>query len=502
VRSLSAVVFASGASSLATEICASRLLAPYFGNSTVVWANVIGLILVYLSVGYWLGGRIADRHPSPRVLGLILVVASLLVAALPFIAHPFLDLALRGFAALSLGVVAGSFFSTLLLFAIPVSLLGMASPFALRLALTELSRAGRTSGRLSSLATVGAIVGTFASALLLIPAIGTQRTLLAAALLVALASLPLLTRGAALASLVIAGLLAVPPGTVKPVAGGVAERESPYQYVQVLRDGAKTVMRIGEGVADQSVYRPGAVLTGGEWDMPLIVPPLLGVSLHRALIIGNAAGSTARALAAMYPGVSIDGVELDPAVSELGRDYLREGSIAGLHVITADGRAFLATTTQRYDLIVVDAYRQTYIPFYMATQEFFGLLRTHLHRGGGIALNVERVPGDDRLVRAIGGTAATVFPQVWTWPALHFNELVFALDQPLTPRELNSRLSALPPALQSLAPLVESGAHTVAPSADPLTDDHAPVEWLTDRALLAYIAAGGRLDEQLLPTAP
>src|SRR5437879_10051298 len=134
---LGGVVFAAGAGSLATEICASRLLAPYFGNSTVVWANVIGLILVYLSVGYWLGGRVADRHPSPRVLGVILVVASLLVAALPFVAHPFLRLALQGFAAVSVGVVAGSFFATLLLFAVPVSLLGMASPFALRLALPE-----------------------------------------------------------------------------------------------------------------------------------------------------------------------------------------------------------------------------------------------------------------------------------------------------------------------------------------------------------------------------
>jgi predicted membrane-bound spermidine synthase len=378
----------------------------------------------------------------------------------------------------------------------------MASPFALRLALTELSRAGRTSGRLSSLATVGAIVGTFASALLLIPAIGTQRTLLAAALLVALVSLPLLLRGAALASIVIAGLIAIPPGAVKPVLGSVAERESAYQYVQVIRDGDRTVLRIGEGVADQSVYRPQAALTGGEWDMPLTVPPLLGVPLHRALIIGNAAGSTARALAVLYPGVSIDGVELDPAVSELGREYLGEGSIPGLHVISADGRAFLATTAQRYDLIVVDAYRQTYIPFYMATQEFFALLRAHLHPGGGIALNVERVPGDDRLVQAIGGTAATQFPQVWVWPALRFNELVFALDAPIAPDQIESRLLTLPGALQRLLPLVGREAHTVAPSTDPLTDDRAPVEWLTDRALLAYIAAGGRLDERLLPTAP
>src|SRR5450759_4446314 len=183
-RFLPFVVFAAGAGSLATEICASRLLAPYFGNTTVVWANVIGLILVYLSVGYWLGGRVADRHPHPRFLGGILLVAAAAISVLPFVAHPFLQLALQGFSALSIGVVAGSFFATLLLFSIPVSLLGMVSPFAVRLALRDVRTAGSVSGRLSSLATLGAIVGTFAPALVLIPAIGTQRTLLSAALLV------------------------------------------------------------------------------------------------------------------------------------------------------------------------------------------------------------------------------------------------------------------------------------------------------------------------------
>jgi spermidine synthase len=500
---LSAVVFAAGASSLATEICASRLLAPYFGNSTVVWANVIGLILIYLSVGYWLGGRIADRHPKPRVLGGILLTAALFVAALPFVAHPFLDLALRGFAAVSVGVVAGSFFSVLLLFSVPVSLLGMASPFALRLSLTDLQRAGRTSGRLSSLATVGAIIGTFASALLLIPGIGTQRTLLIAALVVALASIPLLARPATAVSIVIAGLLAVPPSVVKPTAGAIDERQSVYQYLQVIRDPeGKTVMRIDEGVADQSVYRSATPLSGGEWDMPLVVPPLLSTPLQRVLVIGNAGGTTARALAGEYPGVAIDGVELDQTVTDLGRQYLGEAAIPGLHVITADGRAYVATTSRHYDLIVVDAYRQAYIPFYLATQEFFALLRGHLNPGGGIALNVERVPGDDRLVQAIAGTAATAFPQVWVWPALRFNELVFALDRPVAAGDIRMRLSRLPTEVQVLASLVIDTVHIVAPTSDPLTDDHAPVEWLTDRAVLAYIAAGGRLNEQLLPTAP
>ncbi|MBV9099491.1 MAG: fused MFS/spermidine synthase [Candidatus Dormibacteraeota bacterium] len=502
-RVLPAVVFCAGAASLAVEICASRLLAPYFGNSTVVWANVIGLILIYLSVGYWLGGRIADRHPQAHVLGLLLVLAALATAVLPFVARPFLDLALRGFAAVSVGAVAGSFVATLLLFAIPVSLLGMASPFALRLSIREVERAGATSGRLSALATVGAIVGTFGAALLLIPAIGTQRTMLAAALLVAVISVPLWLRGAAPATALIAVLIALPPGVVKPQVGTLAERQTLYQFVQVVRtpDG-KVVMRTDEGVADQSVYRAGTVLTGGEWDMPLVVPPLLQRPVRSILVIGNAGGTTARALAGEYPGVRIDGVEIDPVLSDLGRQYMGMSAIPKLDVITADGRAFLKTTASTYDLIVVDAYRQTYIPFYLTTVEFFQLVRAHLNSGGGVALNVERVPGDDRLVQAVSGTLAGVFPQTWVWPALHFNELVVGLDTPIAASSIATRLQGLPAAVRVLAPLVVSSLRTVAPTGDPLTDDHAPVEWLTDRAVLAYIAAGGRLDEQLLPTAP
>jgi spermidine synthase len=497
------VVFIAGAASLAIEICASRLLAPYFGNSTVVWANVIGLILIYLAVGYWIGGRLADRHPTPRALGSLLLLASAAIAVLPFIAHPFLSLVLGDVSAASAGVVVGSFFAMLLLFVVPVSLLGMVSPFALRLSLADLSRTGRTSGRLSSLATVGAIAGTFGSALLLIPAVGTQRTMLIAALSAALAALPLLVRPAAVVVAAVGALLALPPSAPKPEVGTIAEREDAYQFVQVLRDpDGKVVMRTDEGVADQSVYRPDSALTGGEWDMPLVVPALMSAPPQRILVIGNAGGTTARALSAEYPGASIDGVELDPVVSELARQYMGMSSIPGLHVHTGDGRAFLATTDRRYDLVVVDAYRQTYIPFHLATEEFFTLIHDHLTSGGAVALNVERVPGDDSLVRAVSGTVAAAFPQVWLWPALRFNELVVGVTRRIDPGTLPERVAGLPPAVQPLAPLVVSDARVVARTSTPLTDDHAPVEWLTDRAVLAYIAAGGRLDEHLLPTAP
>ncbi len=502
-RALPFVVFAAGAGSLATEICASRLLAPYFGNTTVVWANVIGLILVYLSVGYWVGGRFADRHPHPRVLGGILLIAAGAISVLPFIAHPFLQLALQGFSALSIGVVAGSFFATLLLFSIPVCLLGMVSPFAVRLAMRDVGTAGAVAGRLSSLATLGAIAGTFAPALVLIPAMGTQRTLLCAALLTCAAAVPLLPRRAPLVAAVVTGLMLIPPGAVKPAVGAVLERETQYQYVQVVHaaDG-RTTLRLDDGLADQSVYRPGTVLTGGEWDMPLVVPSLLGHPLRGALVIGNAGGTMARALAHEYPGVRVDGVEPDPEVTAIGRTVMGMADVPRLRVVAGDGRAFLATTTRRYDLIVIDAYRQAYVPFWLVTQEFFELARRHLTPGGAIAFNIARVPGDDRLDRAVSGTLATVFPDVRVWPALRFNELVVGLDRRLTSANLDERLRALPDDLQVLAPLLTAQLETVAPLADPLTDDRAPVEWLTDRALLEEIAAGGRFSEDLLPTHP
>ena len=185
---LAVLVFVAGAGTLATEIAAARLLAPYFGSSSVVWANVIGLILLYLAVGYWLGGKIKDRRPQRGVLGGIVVVAAVLIAATPFAAQPVLSAAASGFDSVSVGVVVGSFLAALALFAVPVTLLGMVSPFAIRLALTDVSDAGRVSGRLYALSTVGSIVGTFIAALVAIQIFGTQRTMVGTAALLALAA--------------------------------------------------------------------------------------------------------------------------------------------------------------------------------------------------------------------------------------------------------------------------------------------------------------------------
>jgi len=500
---LGALVFGAGIGALATEITASRLLEPYFGSSTIVWANLIGVVLAALALGYWVGGRVADGHPRPSVLGFLVLGGALAVAAIPFVAKPFLDRTVQGLDQVSLGAVVGSFFSVLLLFAPPVVLLGMVSPFAVRLAVSDVALAGTVAGRLYALSTAGSLVGTFLPALVLIPAIGTQRTFLVTAALVAVSATFLLGIRYLVAAGALALLAFVPPGAVKAQAGAIHEETSLYQYIQVVqRPDRRRLLYLNEGVAVHSVWRPDSVLTGGEWDTYLALPPLLGRPLARVAILGNAGGTTARALGVFYPRAAVDGVELDPAVTRVGRRYFGLDDNPKLTVHTADARPFLRSTHERYDVIVVDAYQQPYVPFYLATQEFFRLARERLAPGGIVALNVAATPRDKRLVHALSGTLASEFPQVLEWPTLRFNTIVLGLTHPLGRSELVRRLRSGPPRLASLRRLLAREARPVRPSADPWTDDRAPVEWVTDRMIVSFALHGGKLEGPSLPTMP
>jgi spermidine synthase len=295
-------------------------------------------------------------------------------------------------------------------------------------------------------------------------------------------------------------LLLVPPGAVKAQADVIDEQTSLYQFIQVVqRPDGRRLLYLNEGVAVHSVWRPHTVLTGGEWDTYLALPPLLGRPLERVAILGNAGGTTARAIGVFYPRAKVDGVELDPAVTGVGRRYFGLDDNPRLTVHTADARPFLRTTPDRYDLIVVDAYHQPYVPFYLATREFFALVRERLAPGGIVALNVAATPHDKSLVHAISGTLATEFPQVLEWPALRFNTIVLGLTRPLSNRELTRRLRSGPARLASLRRLLAREARSVLPSSDPWTDDRAPVEWLTDRMIISFALHGGELEGPPLP---
>jgi spermidine synthase len=493
--SLTGVVFAAGVGSLATEIAASRLLAPYFGNSTIVWANVIGLILASLSLGYWLGGRLADLRPVPRALGAVVVAAACLIAVIPFVARPLLDLSVEGLDRVSAGAAIGSFFGVLILFVPPVVLLGMVAPFAIRLALTDVETAGAVAGRLYAVSTVGSLLGTFLSALVLIPAIGTQRTLLASAALIGAGGAVLLGPRWLVLAGALAALLLIPPGAVKGQAGLLFEGESRYQFIQVVEHDGVRRLYLDEGLATHSVWRRDDVLTGGVWDTFLAAASLVP-NLERIAILGNAGGTAARAFAHFYPAARIDGVELDPEVSDVGRRFFGMGEIPNLTVHDADARSYLRRADRRYDLIVVDAYRPPYVPFYLATEEFFDLVRKRLRPRGAVVLNVATTPDNHDLAKNVAGTLRTEFPQVITWQPLRFNQIVIGINGPV-----RRRVTIIP----AIAPLVENLRNTyrtAEPSGDPWTDDRAPVEWITDRMIVEFAAEGGRFEEEPLPTAP
>src|SRR5215210_3022 len=254
------LVFVVGAGSLGAEIAAVRLLAPYFGASTIVWANTIGIVLVALSVGYWLGGRLADRHPDMRSLCFTALVAAVLLAAVPFAADPLLDVAVDALDEISAGAFLGSLVAVLVLVAVPVLLLGTVSPWAIRLAVQSVEEAGTVAGRLYALSTAGSLVGTLLSALLLIPLVGTRRTFLVFALAIAVVSVLGLrpVRRWAAAPAVIAALIALPVGTLKAKTDADAhvihEAETEYQYARVLQydDGSRT-LELNEGQAQHSI---------------------------------------------------------------------------------------------------------------------------------------------------------------------------------------------------------------------------------------------------------
>jgi spermidine synthase len=497
---LGVVAFLVGGATLSTEISASRLLAPYFGASTVVWANIIGLTLAYLALGYWLGGRLADRRPEPRVLASILLVAAVALAVTAFAAPPLLRWAVEGVDSVAVGSVVGSFFAALALFAIPVTALGAAAPFLIRLALRGVEEAGRVSGRLYALSTAGSLLGTFLAALVLIPWVGTQRTIVATAACAALGSALLAGRAWVLAPVAAAALLAIPPAQVK---SAVFQTESEYQYIRVVSDGdGGRDLELNEGVVSHSAWRPNTVLTGRYWDLFLMPPSLLDHPARNLLVIGNAGGTIGRAYGRYYPGTAIDGVELDPELNAVARRWFGAGDNSRMRLIASDGRPFLQRTRKRYDLIFVDAYRQPYVPFYLATSEFVRLAREHLRPGGMIALNVAATPTDRKLSDAIGTTLLTAFPHVWRWRALQYNDVLFALREPVTRAELERRAGRAPGKVALLLPLFHERLVRVSPHGRPLTDDHAPVEWLTDRMILHEIERGGAHDEPPLPTAP
>ena len=495
-RSLLALVFVGGMSSLGAEIAAARLLAPYFGASTIIWANTIGVVLVALSIGYWYGGRIADRRPRDRDLRLVVLVAAVLLGIVPLVSDPFFDVVVGAFDRLDAGAFVGSLVGVLVLLALPLVLLGTVTPWALRLAINDVENAGTVAGRLYALSTVGSLTGVFLSALVLIPLVGVQRTFLVFAALLALtaASAATVPRAALAVPAVLLAALALPPGLTKPADEGkrvIAERETSYQYLRVIQDGPRRLLELNEGQAVHSIYDPRTVLTGGVWDGYLTLPlTVLGRSPKSMAMLGNAAGTVSRAYARHHPETVIDGVEIDGEVTDAGRELFGLEQNRRLTTYTEDARPFLRRTRRAYELIGIDAYRQPYIPFYLATREFFDLTRARLAPGGAVVVNIGHPAGQDALEKTITKTLGESFDHVKRWEIEDTSTLLIASDVEPSPERLRAAGASARPELQPLLARTEQGLAPPLPGGKVFTDDRAPVEWLIDSSIVRYAAGG------------
>lgn len=501
-------VFTSGMCSLAIEMAASRLLGNTFGTSNLVWASIIGLILLYLAAGYFIGGSWADRSPNFHTFFSILVSAGLTTALVPVISRPVLRLAANAFDMLELGVLLGSFLAVMLLMVVPVTLLGTASPFAIRLAANTPEDLGRTSGRVYALSTLGSFIGTFLPVLVLIPAFGTYRTFLILAWILALSGIVglLMLKRVVVALTAAVMMILITAGTLmfglrggdKASQGQIYETESAYNYIQVLERDGYHLLRLNEGQGVHSIYHPTVWNYYGPWEQMLIAPffnrpPHQLSSVTRMAIVGLAAGTTARQAALVYPDIQIDGYEIDPKIVEVADRFFDMRS-PNLTVHVQDGRWGLENSGQLYDIISLDAYRPPYIPSHLTTVEFFRIVHDHLTPQGAVAVNIGRSDNDRRLIDALATTARQVFPGVCVVDIPDtYNSVMFATCKPGACANLSANyqlLAADPQTPPLLLETMRTAVDNLQPDPPPLlvfTDDKAPIEWITNTMVLSFL---------------
>ena len=507
---LSITVFISGLVTLAVELTASRLLGSVFGTSNLVWASVIGLILIYLSAGYALGGRWADRSPYPKTLYTILAWAAFSAGLVPLLAKPVLPLAAAAFDRLQVGVLVGSFIGVLILFSVPITLMGTISPFAIRLLVSTAEEAGSVAGRVYALSTIGSFVGTFLPVLVTIPLIGTTLTfVLFSLVLMIVAFIGLAKSGGKTVALRLAWMPVVILAAnwlwgdtpFKRTAGQIYETESAYNYIEVLEQDGYTLLRLNEGQGIHSVYHPTELNYFGPWEQFLVAPffnPDFQIGeVDRIGIVGLAGGTLARQATAVFGPVPIDGWEIDPEIIEVGREYF-EMDMPNLNAIAQDGRIGLAASPERYTVIAVDAYRPPYIPWHLTTVEFFRLIYDRLTDDGVMVINIGRAPEDRRLVDGLAATAGAVFPSLYVFDVEgSFNSILAATRSVTTVENLYHNFGRLvdvegihPLLLDAMAAAINN-LQPVTPSETVFTDDRAPIEWLTNNLVLNYLLGSG-----------
>jgi spermidine synthase len=492
------VAFITGAIVMSFEMLGSRYLNPYFGSGIYTWAALISTVLAALTLGYFLGGWLADRTASAVVLGTTVLVASLYFLALPAFSDALLEFLLADID----DVRAGSLVAALAILLFPVTLLGMYSPFAIRLMLRSAERSGTVSGTVYGVSTAGSIVGTLGTTFLLIPMIGTKAityslgvaglacglALIALSWLAPRRALILMMTGLMAASIAPAARAdtlideSVRADMLKRPDGRVTHVESEYNDIYVTKRRSELTMSFQlkgwdytESVTD--LRDPDALVL--RYSQVMTIATAYPGELKKVLMLGLGGGSISTYLGRFMPDVAIDTVEIDRKVIEVAKQYFGLRETERIRYLDGDGRVFLNRNRGLYDLILLDAYRGGFVPFHLLTKEFYTLVKQRLTPGGAVASNVH---DGTKLYHSTVKTLGEVFPTLDLYPTGAGEVIAIATMTDGPGKDtLASRAAALQERYNFRHPLTDAlrrrmdNPRSQAADGELITDDFAPV---------------------------
>ena len=529
--------FFAGMAVMAVELGASRLLAPYFSSSQIVWTIIISTIMIAMALGNIYGGRSADKNPDPDRLYRRLLIAAVWTAAIPVLGK-YIILLITGILIVTISsnlLIAAGFLACMVIFVFPCFLLGTVTPSLTKYAVRSLDDSGSTVGRLGAANTVGSIIGTFTPTFITIPTVGTSVTfLIFSGILLALAMIYFISANTGKIRCLVSVILFV-VCSVFGHSGHFAfwnnslayEGESIYNYLQVQEDKDTVILSTNVLFGIQSISRKDGSLTGMYYDYAMAAPVMAGfvpdeevseasdkesgsgddsaadvyagaqAQSHAGdraesqagnacdiLILGNGSGTYAKECANHFPDAKIQGVEIDQKITDLaGRYFDMPDSVK---VATYDGRAYLEADRHTYDVIMVDAYQDISVPFQMSSVEFFSMVKEHLKPNGVMVVNMNmRASGEKSINSYLSDTISAVFPSVYTVDVKGYtNRELFALNEDLDADTLNDRLDRIgDPDLKALLKKVCGNLRQYRRGDLLLTDDKAPVELLSMRAI-------------------
>ena len=484
--------FFAGMSVMAVELGASRLLAPYFSSSQIVWTIIIGTIMIAMALGNIYGGKSADKSPNPDKLYGRILIAAVWIALIPVVGK-YIVLGISALLIFTVNnnfLIIAAFCACMVIFVFPLFLLGTVTPSLAKYSVSSLDDSGRTVGTLGAFNTIGSIIGTFVPTFVTIPAVGTSITfLIFAGILIVLSVIYFVSSRVGYKKIIISGVIFV-SCCVFGHGDSFAfwqkdltyEGESIYNYLQVSEDDKQVSLSTNVLFGVQSVYMKDDTLTGLYYDYamaaPLMVPDKNPDSME-VLILGMGTGTYATQCRKYFGDMNIEGVEIDEKITKLSRKYFALPD--DINVTTYDGRAFLNASDRKYDVIMVDAYQDITIPFQMSSVEFFRLVKSHLNENGVMVVNMNMRGNDDGDINQyLADTISSVFGNVYTVEVDNStNRELFASDNNDMMGVLNDNISGIKDAdLRFMMNKVRDNSIAYNAGKLIMTDDNAPVELL------------------------